>query len=104
MKTAITLILAAMTATSAQAWGDREQGILAGVVATIILQNAHRDQTRRDPAPVVIREPVIVREQRAPSVIIVESPQIQCPPGLAAFYIQRFDRYGRPFYVFDGCR
>lgn len=109
MKTVIALIIAALSATSAHAWGDREQGALVGIIGTIVLQQVYKDseqrQERRDP-PVVIRErqtPVIVYRQ-PPAVIIQDTPQVMCPPGLAEFYVQRFDRYGRPFYVFDGCR
>ena len=108
MKTAIALITAALTATSAHAWGDREQGVLTGIFATIILQQMHRDSQERQP-----REPVIVHERRQPApvivyrqpqVVIIDTPQIMCPQGTAEFYTQRFDRNGRPFYVFDGCR
>lgn len=106
MKTAIALITAALTATSAHAWGEREQGALAGIVGTLIIQQIYKDGQERAPRelPPVVREsrPVIVH--RAPPVIIVDTPQIMCPQGTAEFYIQRFDRYGRPFYVFDGCR
>lgn len=105
MKTAIALIAAALTATSAHAWGDREQGVLAGVVGTLILQHIHRDHQQRQPQPqVVIRDTPLRGFPPAPVVIVQESAQIMCPQGTAAFYIQRFDRYGRPFYEFDGCR
>lgn len=109
MKTAITLIAAALTATSAHAWGDREQGALAGIIGTLIIQQIYRDgqeRPQREQPPVVVRErpaPVIVYRQPAP-VIIQDTPHIMCPQGTAEFYVQRFDRHGRPFYVFDGCR
>jgi len=108
MKTAIALITAALTATSAQAWGEREQGALAGIVGTIVLQQIYKDSQDRAPRelpPVVNRDhrPVIVH-RAPPPVIIVDTQQILCPQGTAEFYVQRFDRYGRPFYVFDGCR
>lgn len=103
MKTAIALIAAALTATSAHAWGDREQGILAGVVGTLILQHIHRDHQQRQPQVVVQDQPVVVYRQPQP-VIIQSSPQIMCPQGTAAFYMLRYDRYGRSFYEFDGCR
>lgn len=112
MKTAIALITAALTATSAQAWGDREQGILAGIVGTIVLQQIYKDgerpQREQQQPPVVIRDrtppqPVIVYRQ-PPAVIIHDTPHIVCPQGTAEFYMVRYDRHGRPFYLFDGCR
>jgi len=109
MKTAIALITAALTATSAHAWGDREQGALAGIIGTLILTQIQRDSERheRHQPQVIVRErpaPVIVYRQPHPAVIIQDTPQIMCPQGTAEFYIQRFDRHGRPFYLFDGCR
>ena len=109
MKTAIALITAALTATSAQAWGEREQGALAGIVGTLIIQQIYKDsqdRSQREHPPVIVRErpaPVIVYRQ-PPAVIIHDTPHIMCPQGTAEFYVQRFDRHGRPFYVFDGCR
>lgn len=105
MKTAIALIATALTVSSAHAWGDREQGILAGVVGTLVLQHIHRDHQQRQSQPQVVvqDQPVVVYRQPQP-VIIQSSPQIMCPQGTAAFYIQRYDRYGRPFYEFDGCK
>ena len=109
MKTAIALITAALTATSAQAWGDREQGALAGIVSTLIIQQIYKDSQERAPReqpPVVYRDqrpPIVVHRSPQP-VVIIDTPQIMCPPGTAEFYVQRFDRHGRPFYIFDGCR
>jgi hypothetical protein len=109
MKTAIALITAALTATSAQAWGEREQGALAGIVGTIVLQQIYKDsEQRQERPPVVIRDrqppqPVIVYRQ-PPAVIIQDTPHIMCPQGTAEFYVMRYDRHGRPFYLFDGCR
>jgi hypothetical protein len=109
MKTAIALITAALTATSAQAWGEREQGALAGIVGTIVLQQIYKDsEQRQEHPPVIIRDrqppqPVIVYRQ-PPAVIIQDTPHIMCPQGTAEFYVMRYDRHGRPFYLFDGCR
>ena len=106
MKTVIALIVSALTATSAHAWGDREQGALGGIIGTIVIQQIYRDTDRQHP-PVIVRDrqpaPVIVYRQPQ-AVIIQDTPHIMCPPGTAEFYVQRFDRYSRPFYVFDGCR
>jgi len=110
MKTAIALITAALTATSAQAWGEREQGALAGIVSTLIIQQIYRDNERQQDRPVMRdhrhhdrHAPVIIYRQ-PPAVIIQDTPHIMCPQGTAEFYVMRYDRHGRPFYVFDGCR
>ena len=36
-------VIGAMISTPAMAWGDREQGALAGIVGTLILQEIYRD-------------------------------------------------------------
>lgn len=119
MKQAIALIAAAAISTPALAWGDREQGVLAGIVGTLILQNIHRDSQRTipNPQPVYVPGPVIVQQPpvvvHQPPVVYAPAPQPQvilqntgivCPQGLAPFFNQRTDRYGRSYYVFDGCR
>lgn len=69
-KTIVTLALVA-TGTSALAWGDREQGILAGAAATLLLQHIHN--AHRQP-PVVVQQPPV----------IVQQPQVmQAPPVVA---------------------
>ena len=82
----------------ASAWGEREQGILTGIAAILFLQNV---QLRAEPQP-QHNPPVIVR--RNPPVIIQDTPQVLCPPGTAEFYVLRYDRSGRSYYLFDGCR
>jgi hypothetical protein len=111
MKKALALITAACIATPALAWGDREQGALAGIFGTLIYQHLQRDGFGRQPGPVVIQQPPVIVQQ--PQVIYAPAPQQQviiqntgivCPQGLAPFYTQRFDNYGRAYFVFDGCR
>ncbi len=111
MKKALALITAACIATPALAWSDREQGALAGIIGTLIYQQIQRDGFGRHPAPVIVHQPPVVVQQ--PQVIyapapqqqvIIQSPGIICPEGLAPFYNQRIDRNGRLFYIFDGCR
>lgn len=118
MKQVLTLIAAACVSTSAAAWGDREQGILAGIVGTLILQNAQRDRSVPNPPPVYVPGPVVIQQPpvivtqpevvivqpRPPQQVILQNTGIVCPPGLAAFFNARTDRYGRTYYVFDGCR
>ena len=105
MKRALALITAALVATPALAWGDREQGALAGIVGTLIFQHIQRDGYGRHPAPVVVQpQPQIIYAPAPQQQVIIQNTGIVCPPGLAAFYNQRIDQYGRAFYVFDGCR
>lgn len=106
MKTVIALIATALTVTSAQAWGDREQGALVGIVGTLLFQHVHREHQRPQPAQpqVIIRDTPLRGFPPAPVVIVQENAQIICPQGTAAFYMLRYDRYGRTYYEFDGCR
>ena len=102
MKRTLALITAACLATPAFAWGDREQGALAGIVGTLIFQHVQRDAQTAPPPVIYQPQPQIIYQPQ--SQVIIQNTGIICPQGLAAFYNQRFDRYGRPFYVFDGCR
>lgn len=114
MKRAITFITAAVLSTPVMAWGDREQGALLGIAGTLLYQHIQRDSVvRTNPNPVYVPSPVVV--QQPPVVIqqpiVVPQPQIilqntgiVCPQGQAAFFNQRIDRYGRNYYIFDGCR
>jgi|688.fasta_scaffold342453_2 hypothetical protein len=63
------IVLALSFTTSAQAWGDREQGALAGIVGTLLWQKLEQQQ----PAPYrpqVIQQPVYV-----PPTVIYQYPQ-----------------------------
>ena len=104
MKNAIALIAAACIATPALAWGDREQGALAGILGTLIYQNMQRDGFGRHPAPVFVPQPQIIYAPAPQPQVIIQNQTVMCPEGLAPFYNQRFDRFGRAFYIFDGCR
>jgi hypothetical protein len=102
MNKTIALIAAACIATPALAWGDREQGALAGIAATLIFQHIQRDAQAQQ--PVIVPQPQIIYAPAPQPQVIIQNQSIVCPQGLAPFYNQRFDRYGRPFYIFDGCR
>jgi hypothetical protein len=102
MNKTIALIAAACIATPALAWGDREQGALAGIAATLIFQHIQRDGQAQQ--PVIVPQPQIIYAPAPQPQVIIQNQSIVCPQGLAPFYNQRFDRYGRPFYIFDGCR
>lgn len=62
MKSLLAGLVLTLTVTSAHAWGAREQGILTGVVGTILVQkimenNAPAPQPVYTPHPVVIHQP-----------------------------------------------
>ena len=69
------LVLAAalIASTPAFAWGDREQGILAGIIGTMILQNNGVIQR----PPVVVQQPPVIVQQ--PPVIVQQSPVYSLP-------------------------
>ena len=102
MKKALALITAALVATPALAWGPHEQGILQGVAGLWLYQRLSQPQVVSQP-PVVVQQPPIIYAP-APQQVIIQNPGVVCPQGLAPFYNQRFDNYGRAYYVFDGCR
>ena len=67
ISTAVTVLL---FATSAQAWGDREQGALAGIVGTLLWQKLD-NQGQMQQRPQVIHQPVYV-----PPTVIYQYPQV----------------------------
>ena len=72
-KLVLSIALAASASTPAFAWGDREQGILAGVIGTMILQNTGVIQR----PPVVVQQPPVVVQQ--PPVVIQQQPVYTLP-------------------------
>jgi len=70
-KLVIASLLATSTlATSAHAWGDREQGALAGVVGFLLLQQMHRQ-------PVLVQGPSMSYHPRG--AVMVPNYQPQAP-------------------------
>ena len=63
-------VAALLFATSAQAWGDREQGALAGIVGTLLWQKLD-NQGQMQQRPQVIHQPVYV-----PPTVIYQYPQV----------------------------
>lgn len=109
MKKAIIFIAAFITASHVHAWGAREQGILAGVVGTLIVQEVLGDQRKQPTVVVRDRPSSIVTEvlnhqplSRLPQPVEVKG--YSCPPGLAGPWWVSYDVHGRPYYVFSGCR
>lgn len=62
-------VVAFLFTTSAQAWGDREQGALAGIVGTLLWQKLD-NQGQMQQRPQVIHQPVYV-----PPTVIYQYPQ-----------------------------
>ena len=58
---------------SAHAWGDREQGALAGIVGTILWQKLDQQNQRPNPPSVVYQQPqysypIVIQETVTPRV------------------------------------
>jgi len=68
-------VIGAMASTPAMAWGEREQGILTGIVGTIILQdiygNRHHGHVQQQPQ-VIVQQPAPVYQNNT-TVIIQDS-------------------------------
>ena len=72
MKKAIILGVLSVFMLSAHAWGDREQGALAGILGTILWQKLDQNQqppvvvhrNPQHPYPVVIQETIVPRVQQ----------------------------------------
>ena len=89
MKRAITAIALLATigfSNPALAWGDREQGALAGIVGTLIFQHIQRDGSVRQPAPVIVQQPPVIYQPQ---------PQIiYAPPRPVCEHHPVYDHYG----------
>lgn len=70
IKFIVATVVALSFATPAQAWGDREQGALAGIAGTLLWQKLD-NQGQTQPRPQVIRQPVYV-----PPTVIYQYPQV----------------------------
>lgn len=64
---AIAAVAATLTSTPALAWGDREQGILTGIIGTLIIQDINRNQQPQQ--PVIVQQPPVAHT----TVIIQDS-------------------------------
>ena len=80
--------VAASVTTPALAWGDREQGALAGIVGTLILQNVMRPQVVTVPnsGPVYAPQPHVHVPQ-----VIVPNPHVYVVPSPIRTYTRRVD-------------
>jgi hypothetical protein len=73
MKKLIIGLVAGMCMTYAHAWGDREQGALAGIIGTILWQKLDQQNQQPQPPAVIYRtpqhpHPVIIQETVVPRV------------------------------------
>lgn len=68
---AIAALAASTFAPHAYAWGDREQGALAGIVGTLILQSINQQNQQGRQPPVVYQPgPIIIAQPRDQEVAI----------------------------------
>jgi hypothetical protein len=96
----IVIAIIACASMSAFAWGPREQGALAGIVAGVLI-NQHLNEDRREPVYVqptplysypqnpVYQQPYVIRPE--PRVIVCQD-------------YQNYDHYGRPYGIQRVCR
>jgi len=89
MKTLLISSVLALSVTSANAWGDREQGALAGILGTLIFQQI---QKNNQPQP-SLQGPVVI-QQRVEPIIIYVPPLPPLPQAPFCMY--------HPFHAPDG--
>lgn len=70
MKKIALFFAAAVVASQAQAWGDREQGILAGIASTLIVQHIAESNRRADTRPM----PEVRQEVPVHAPVVVSRP------------------------------
>jgi len=80
---------------SAQAWGEREQGVLQGLAGAWLLGRMLQNNEPQQPPPVVVQPP--------PPVYVYPSPPVyyrqpQC------YAVPYYDHYGRLAYYRQVCR
>lgn len=102
MKKLIVSALIATAAVPALAWGDREQGALAGIVGTIILQNVMRNN--QPPVVQQYPQPPVVQQYPQPSypyppVVINVPPQHRHHTVCHLATEPQSDVYGNIYYV-----
>lgn len=97
----IAVLFAVLASSQAQAWGAREQGALAGIAGTLVLQHVLRDRQPVTPQPhyppVYTGQPTVstppVAQQQPPVIIINDGYR-----GRACHIVQIWDPTGRFYY------
>lgn len=81
MRKLVAVALLASSIGTAHAWGAREQGALAGVVGTLILQQSYRQPVLVQQPGMVYSDPRFVQApgyQPQPPVYVPQARQLQC--------------------------
>lgn len=92
MKNLTAALVLSLAATSAFAWGDREQGILAGAAGVLILNEIFKNNQQAQ----VIHQPQVVQQ---PQVIYSPPPQVVVvpqPSQIVGCVVTVYDQNGRP--------
>jgi hypothetical protein len=89
-------LLVAGAATTAQAWGEREQGILTGIAGVWLFNQL----TRPEPQPQYIPPPPVVY-QSAPVYVYPSPPVYAHRP--RCHYVPAIDQFGRVMYYRQHC-
>lgn len=88
-KLIVTLALVAGFTSQAHAWGEREQGILTGIAAAVIIANI----ANQHPGPIVNQQPPVVIQQQP--VIIQQPPVVVYQPRQICENFAIYDNWGR---------
>jgi hypothetical protein len=103
MKQVIAIVLMVI-AGQAHAWGDREQGILAGVFGTILLQKIAQQNQQpvygQPPVSVgeapVYSQPQIIVQQQPRVIVVPQQPRMYIPaPRNRCDVVPMYDHWGR---------
>jgi hypothetical protein len=82
------LVLSALASSPALAWGEREQGILAGAAGALIIQKIFENDRQAQ----VVPQPQIVVPPQQPQVIVVPPQQ---PTQIVGCVVTVQDQHGR---------
>lgn len=111
----IVIALAATIATSAYAWGDREQGVAQAIVGIAVLDyivNNGSISVQTRPGVVTAPPPYYGAPGHRPDwgqyhphpQAVYPENVGRCPWGTQEYFVRGRDSYGRIHYVFQGCR
>jgi hypothetical protein len=104
MKAMIAAVLLMVGATSAQAWGAREQGMLAGIAGTLLFQHVTRAPTQpqvtvggtvHGPNGTVYGQVQTQPRYSQSGPVIIEQPRMYIPAPPRCQVVPVYDYYGR---------